>query len=60
MFALFAFPFFGMIFMTVNAVWTIIEEWEYWNRDWRIIIFASLSIIILWVFYLYNLIKWLS
>lgn len=60
MFALFAFPFFGMIFMTVNAVWTIIEEWEYWNRDCRIIIFASLSIIILWVFYLYNLIKWLS
>ena len=60
MFALFAFSFFAMIFMTVNAVWTIIEEWEYWNRDWRIIIFASLSIIILWVFYLYNLIKWLS
>lgn len=28
MFALFAFPFFGMIFMTVNAVWTIIEEWD--------------------------------
>lgn len=60
MFALFAFPFFGMIFVTVNAMWLIIDEWEYWNRDWRIIIFASLSIIILWVFYLYNLIKWLS
>lgn len=60
MFALFAFPFFAMIFVTVNAMWLIIDEWEYWNRDWRIIIFASLSIIILWVFYLYNLIKWLS
>lgn len=60
MFALFAFSFFAMIFVTVNAMWLIIDEWEYWNRDWRIIIFASLSIIILWVFYLYNLIKWLS
>lgn len=69
MFALFAFPFFGMIFMTVNAVWTIIEEWDmirllnkeyHVEGSWAIIIFASLSVIILWVFYLYNVIKVLS
>lgn len=61
MFALFAFPFFGMIFMTVNAVWTILDEWQYYYyRSWSIIIFASLSIIILWVFFLCSVIKWLS
>lgn len=46
MFALFAFPFFALIFMTANA-------------SWSIIIFASLSIIILWVFYWCSVIKWL-
>lgn len=59
MFALFTFPFFAMIFMTVNTMRLIIDEWEYWNRDWRIIIFASLSIIVLWVFYWCSIIKWL-
>lgn len=60
MFAFLAFPFFGMIFVTVNAMWLIIDGWKYWNRDWRIILFASLSIIILWVFFLCSVIKWLS
>lgn len=68
MFALFAFPFFAMIFMTVNAVWTIIEEWDmirllnkeyHVEGSWVIIIFASLSIIILWIFYWCSIIKWL-
>ena len=54
MFPLFAFPFFAMIFMTANTIWTIRDEWEYYYRDrsWSIIIFASLSIIILWIFLL--------
>lgn len=52
MFVLFAFPLFAMIFMTVNAMWLIIDEWKYYHyRSWSIIIFASLSIIILWIFY---------
>ena len=57
MFVLFSFPLFALIFMTVNAIWTIRDEWEYYCRD--IIIFASLSIIILWIFYWCSIIKWL-
>ncbi len=62
MFALFDFSLLVMIFVTANAIWTICNEWKYYyaDRDWRIIIFASLSTITLWVFYLYNVIKWLS
>lgn len=61
MFVLFSFPLFALIFMTVNAIWTIRDEWEYYCRDrsWSIIIFASLSIIILWIFYWCSIIKWL-
>lgn len=61
MFALFAFSLFALIFMTVNAIWRIRDEWEYYYRDrsWSIIIFASLSIIILWIFYWCSIIKWL-
>lgn len=60
MFALFAFPLFALIFMTVNAMWLIIDEWKYYHyRSWSIIIFASLSIIILWIFYWCSIIKWL-
>ena len=60
MIALFAFSFFGMIFMTVNAVRTILDEWKYYHyRSWSIIIFASLSTIILWVFYWCSVIQWL-
>ena len=61
MFPLFVFPLFALIFMTVNAIWTIRDEWEYYYRDrsWSIIIFASLSIIILWIFYWCSIIKWL-
>lgn len=68
----FAFSFFVMIFMTVNAIWLILDEWktirlldkEYYEESWEIIMFACLSIIILlviilWVFYLYGIIKWL-
>ncbi len=60
MFVLFAFLLFAMIFMTVNAMWLIIDEWKYYHcRSWSIIIFASLSIIILWIFYWCSIIKWL-
>lgn len=67
--ATFVFVLFALIFITVNAVWTIQDEWrmirllnkEYHvERDWSIILFASLSTIILWVFYLYSIIKWLN
>lgn len=69
MFATFIFTLSALIFITANAVWTIQDEWrmirllnkEYHiERDWSIILFASLSTIILWVFYLYSIIKWLS
>ena len=61
MFALFVFTLSAMIFMTVNAVRTIIDEWQYYYyRSWSIIIFTSLSTIILWVFFLCSVIKWLS
>lgn len=68
MFVVFAFPLFALIFMTVIAVWEIRDEWrmvrllkaEYHvGRDWSIILFASLSVIILWVFYWCSIIKWL-
>ena len=53
MFATFVFTLSAMIFMTVNAVRTIIDEWQYYYyRSWSIIIFTSLSTIILWVFFL--------
>ena len=61
MFATFIFALSAMIFMTVNAVRTIIDEWQYYYyKSWSIIIFTSLSTIILWVFFLYSMIKWLS
>ena len=56
-----SFPFFAMIFMTVNAVYAILDEWNYCTlRNWGVILFASLSTIILWVFFLCSVIKWLS
>lgn len=56
-----SFLFFAMIFMTVNAVYAILDEWNYCIlRNWGAIIFASLSTIILWVFFLCSVIKWLS
>ncbi len=68
----FVFSFFVMIFMTVDAIWLILDEWkairllgkEYYEESWEIIMFTCLSIIILlvitlWVFYLYSIIKWL-
>lgn len=52
---------FAMIFMTVNAVYAILDEWNYCTlRNCGIIIFTFLSTIILWVFYLCGVIKWLS
>lgn len=66
--AILFFPFCAMIFMTVEAIWSIQDEWRmvrflqeeyYVERSWVIIIFASLSTIILWVFFLYSMIKWL-
>ena len=60
---------FAMIFMTVEAIWSIQDEWRmvrflqeeyYVERSWVIIIFTSLSTIILWVFFLCSVIKWLS
>lgn len=69
MFAVFASSLFALIFMTVIAVWEIRDEWrmirllreEYHvGQNWAIIIFASLSFIILWVFYWCSIIKWLS
>ena len=63
-----AFPLFALIFMTVITIWTICDEWrmirllneEYHiEQNWVIIIFASLSIIILWIFYWCSIIKWL-
>lgn len=69
MFAILFFPFFAMIFMTVEAIWSIQDEWrmvrllnhkDYVERSWAIILFASLSTIILWVFFLCSVIKWLS
>lgn len=59
--ATFVFILCGMIFMTVNAVRTILDEWQYYYyRSWSIIILTSLSTIILWVFFLCSVIKWLS
>lgn len=59
--AIFVFVLFAMIFMTVNTVWAILDEWNYYAfRNWSIILFGSLSIIILWVFFLCSIIKWLS
>lgn len=44
---------FAMIFMTVNAVYAILDEWNYCTlRNWVIIFFTSLFAIILWVFFL--------
>ena len=52
---------FAMIFMTVNAVYAIFNEWNYCTlRNWVIIFFTSLSTIILWVFFLCSVIKWLN
>lgn len=60
---------FAVVFMSIITVWAIQDEWrmirllqeEYHvERSWVIIIFGSLSIIILWVFYLCSIIKWLS
>lgn len=54
------FVLFAMIVMTVNAVYAILDEWTYSVlRNWGAIIFASLSTIILWVFYWCSVIKWL-
>lgn len=67
--AIFVFVLFAMIFVTVITIWAIQDEWrmirllqeEYHvERSWVIIIFGSLSIIILWVFFLCSVIKWLS
>lgn len=59
--AIFVFVLFAMIFVTVNAVWAILDEWNYCAlRNWSVILFGSLSIIILWVFFLCSVIKWLS
>lgn len=67
--AIFVFVLFAMIFVTVITIWAIQDEWrmirllqeEYHvERSWTIIIFGSLSIIILWVFYLCSIIKWLG
>ena len=67
--AIFVFVLFAMIFVTVITIWAIQDEWrmirllqeEYHvERSWAIIIFGSLSIIILWVFYLCSIIKWLG
>lgn len=61
MFATFVFILCGMIFMTVNAVRAILDEWQYYYyKSWSIIIFTFLSTIILWVFFLCSMIKWLS
>lgn len=58
MFILFILSFFAVIFMTANAICAILDEWKYYYyRNWSIIIFASLSIIILWVFYWCSVIK---
>lgn len=60
---------FAVVFMSIITVWAIQDEWrmirllqeEYHvERSWVIIIFGSLSIIILWVFYLCSIIKWLG
>lgn len=68
MFATFVFTLSAMIFMTVNAVRTIFDEWEmirllnkeyHVEGNWAIIISTSLSIIILWIFYWCSIIKWL-
>lgn len=68
MFATFVFTLSAMIFMTVNAVRTIFDEWEmirllnkeyHVEGNWVIIISTSLSIIILWIFYWCSIIKWL-
>ena len=65
----FNFSLFAVAFMSISTVWVIQDEWrmirllqkEYHvERSWVIIIFGSLSIIILWVFYLCSIIKWLS
>ena len=60
---------FAVVFMSIVTVWAIQDEWRmirllqekyYVERSWVIIIFGSLSIIILWVFYLCSIIKWLG
>ena len=44
---------FAMIFMTVIAIYAILDEWNYCAlRNWGIIIFTSLFTIILWVLFL--------
>lgn len=59
--AILFFPFCAMIFVTVNAVYAILDEWNYCTlRNWGIIIFTFLFTIILWVFFLCSVIKWLS
>ena len=60
---------FAVVFMSIITVWAIQDEWRmirllqeecHVERSWVIIIFGSLSIIILWVFYLCSIIKWLG
>jgi len=57
---LFAYSLFAVIFMTVNAMRTILDNWKmirllnkeyHVGRYWCIIILTSLSTIIIWVFY---------
>ena len=56
-----SFILFAMIVMTVNTVYAILDEWNYCTlRNWGVILFASLSAIILWAFFLCSVIKWLS
>ena len=52
--SMFSVVLFAMIFMTVNAVYAILDdEWNYCTlRNWGIIIFTSLFAIILWVLFL--------
>lgn len=53
MFVLFAFVLFAMIVATVNAIYAILDEWNYCTlRNWVIILFTSLFTIIIWVFFL--------
>ena len=48
-----SFVLFAMIFMTVNAVYAILDERNYCTlRNWVIILFTSLFTIIIWVFFL--------
>lgn len=51
--SMFSVVLFAMIFMTVNAIYAILDEWNYCTlRNWGIIIFTSLFAIILWVLFL--------